>query len=123
MLLAWICISNARIPAINEEGDIVVFDTPAINWDFSPIDACYFQAYKLDGCMTSSFSDGCVECILSSQSNATYPSCVEMDNVTISDCVDANCYGSGYMCQEFAMELFDCVVDEDCPNLPTIDDK
>ena len=70
-----------------------------------------------------SFSDVCVECILSSQFNAMSPSCTEMDNFTISECVDGNCYGGGSLCQDFAMDLFDCVVDEDCPNLPTFHEE
>jgi hypothetical protein len=108
-----------NLPTIDQEGDIIIFDTPAIKWDFSPSDVCYFQAYKLDGCMRKSFSDVCVECSLSGQSNAMSPSCTEMDNFTIGECVDSNCYGGGSLCLDFAMDLFECVVNEDCPNLPT----
>ncbi|KAL7484814.1 hypothetical protein ACHAW6_010429 [Cyclotella cf. meneghiniana] len=122
MFLIRICIANAKLPMVGDKSKIIVFDTPAIKWNFSPSDMCYFEAYRLDNCLFEDIEISCVECILDGQSTMN-PSCAEMDNYTISECAAIDCYSGGYSCSDVAMDLFNCVLDEDCYNLPTISKK
>ena len=80
-----------------------------------PGDTCYFQVYKLDQCIGPDYEGtkwaSRFECILEGQSDASNPTCAEINLEIITACAE---YPTCSPCETQATTFFTCIINGGC---------
>lgn len=115
LLLLWVCLSDASITTISEEGDVVTFGTSdgTFMWTFSPENTCYYEAFQFNGCaILEEDMDACFECALAGNSDPEEMKCSDLDVDAMGTCIHDYC--SGYNgCDDEAVDFFNCIIERD----------